>query len=415
LQDAAQYSVTDGVANGTTTITSATANFGTDVVGNIMYVQGGTGSITAGWYQVATRSSATTITVDRSTGLTAGTGVTLKIGGGFASVGNCFAQTVFSLIYVKAGTYAISTASTNVSGGCISTSTACSVIGYSANRTPTNRDTSPVLQLGAGVSSATICASSGPAYFNITFDGNGQTAARHANGGRFVRCLITNFNTASANNASTYYYCKATTNSAAVFIQSAYLCEAYANTATPFGTMLLCSFCISNGNTGASTDGFGATAIASSGQYIDCVAYGNGRDGFRTNGLQYGSMFTNCIAEGNAGFGFNNTSSANQIGQGLVNCATFNNTSGSATGFTGGALGTVTEGTITVTAGSVFVDASTSNFALNNIASRGALLRAAGYPSTLPAGLTQSFFDVGVSQHKDPPWAYVAGGYLEGI
>ena len=30
-QDAAQYSVTDGVTAGTTTITSATANFGTDV------------------------------------------------------------------------------------------------------------------------------------------------------------------------------------------------------------------------------------------------------------------------------------------------------------------------------------------------------------------------------------------------
>ena len=51
-QDSAQYSVTDGVTAGTTTITSATANFGTDVVGNVMYVQGGTGSVTAGWYQI---------------------------------------------------------------------------------------------------------------------------------------------------------------------------------------------------------------------------------------------------------------------------------------------------------------------------------------------------------------------------
>ena len=47
LQDAAQYSVTDGVTNGTTTITSATANFGTDVVGNLMYVHGGTGIVAA--------------------------------------------------------------------------------------------------------------------------------------------------------------------------------------------------------------------------------------------------------------------------------------------------------------------------------------------------------------------------------
>src|SRR3954469_9556272 len=79
-QDAAQYSVTDGVAAGSTTLTSVTAAFGTDVVGNLIYVSGGTGSITAGWYQIISRTNATTIVVDRSTGLTAGTGVTLKIG-----------------------------------------------------------------------------------------------------------------------------------------------------------------------------------------------------------------------------------------------------------------------------------------------------------------------------------------------
>lgn len=78
-QDAAQYSVTDGVTAGTTTITSATANFGTDVVGNVMYVQGGSGSITAGWYQIVSRTNSTTIVVDRSTGLTAGTGVTPSV------------------------------------------------------------------------------------------------------------------------------------------------------------------------------------------------------------------------------------------------------------------------------------------------------------------------------------------------
>ncbi len=85
-QAAAQYSVTDGVTAGTATITSATANFGTDVVGNIIYVQGGTGSISAGWYQIISRTNATTIVVDRSNGLTAGTGVTLNIGGAFATI-----------------------------------------------------------------------------------------------------------------------------------------------------------------------------------------------------------------------------------------------------------------------------------------------------------------------------------------
>src|ERR1043166_7369624 len=80
-QTAAQYSVTDGVTAGSTVITSATAAFGTDVVGNIIYVQGGTGAVSSGWYQIISRTSSTTITVDRLTGLTSGTGVTLKIGG----------------------------------------------------------------------------------------------------------------------------------------------------------------------------------------------------------------------------------------------------------------------------------------------------------------------------------------------
>lgn len=84
-QDAAQYAVTDGVTDGSTTITSATANFGTDVVGNWIYVAGGTGGITGRWKEIISRTNATTIVVDSSTGLTAGTGVTLNIGGAWAS------------------------------------------------------------------------------------------------------------------------------------------------------------------------------------------------------------------------------------------------------------------------------------------------------------------------------------------
>ena len=56
-QATAQYAVADGVTNGTTTITSATANFGTDVVGNLIYVSGGTGSITADWYEITATTS----------------------------------------------------------------------------------------------------------------------------------------------------------------------------------------------------------------------------------------------------------------------------------------------------------------------------------------------------------------------
>lgn len=70
-----------GVTNGTTTIVVADAQFNEDIVGNVIYVAGGTGSVVAAWYQVITFTNSTTIVVDRSTGLTAGTGVTVNIGG----------------------------------------------------------------------------------------------------------------------------------------------------------------------------------------------------------------------------------------------------------------------------------------------------------------------------------------------
>src|SRR5580698_8835266 len=58
-------STTDAVAAGSTTITSATAAFNSTITGNIIYLQGGSGSLSAGWYR-ATYVSATSITVDRS-------------------------------------------------------------------------------------------------------------------------------------------------------------------------------------------------------------------------------------------------------------------------------------------------------------------------------------------------------------
>src|ERR1041385_4429179 len=67
-------STTDAVANGTTTITSATASFTSAIVGNIIYLQGGSGSLTAGWYQVTTFTNSTTIVVDRT--VASGTGIT---------------------------------------------------------------------------------------------------------------------------------------------------------------------------------------------------------------------------------------------------------------------------------------------------------------------------------------------------
>jgi hypothetical protein len=134
-QAAAQYSVTDAVTNGTTTITSATANFGTDVVGHILYIQGGTAPITAGWYQIISRTNSTTIVVDRATGLTAGTGATLKIGGALLTIGRALTNHIDqNVIWVKAGTYSISTGLTFGAAASLPNVRPTCLLGYNATR-----------------------------------------------------------------------------------------------------------------------------------------------------------------------------------------------------------------------------------------------------------------------------------------
>lgn len=107
-QNAAQYSVTDAVTNGTTTITSATASFGTDVVGNVLYITGGSGSIVAARYEIVSRTNATTIVVDRSTGLSAGTGATLIIGGALLTLATLEGSNVGgNKAWIQSGTYSL--------------------------------------------------------------------------------------------------------------------------------------------------------------------------------------------------------------------------------------------------------------------------------------------------------------------
>ena len=97
-QDAAQIAVTDAVTNNTTTVTSATASFTSAHIGNAINLTG-TGT-TTGFYYVTAVGSSTSITVDRATGSTGGTGVTLNLGGGWADF---WTNTTSVLAYIVAG------------------------------------------------------------------------------------------------------------------------------------------------------------------------------------------------------------------------------------------------------------------------------------------------------------------------
>jgi hypothetical protein len=391
-------STTDAVAAGTTTITSATAAFTSAIVGNIIYLAGGTGSLAAGWYQVATFVNVTTITVDRT--VATGTGITMNIGGALLSPGQASAIMIAgNICFVRnvgadgASVYSITSATGAVAGGAILQGAACFFQGYTSTRSLGNTDARPTIQLNVSTAvmwlTVTVMVVQG-----FVCDGNSQTAAKAAstNGtGIFVRCMFKNFNTATT--AGIFVDCSATTNSASIFVGvSAQRCEAYANTATPFN-VTTASDCIASGNTGATTDGF--TTPASTAVISGCISVSNGRDGFHTSTGGNSAALINCYAESNTGFGFN----IGTTGHALINCAAYSNTSG-ATSFTGNQSNA---GFQTLTTGSAFVNAGSNNYALNNTAGEGAALRAAANPTTFPRGLTSNFRDIGAAQHQDSP------------
>jgi parallel beta helix pectate lyase-like protein len=140
----ANLSTVDATANGTTTITSATAVFSAAIVGNVIEFSGGTGSIAAVWKQVTGFTNATTITIDSS--IAVSTGMTMNIGGALATIGKALGLMVGSnIIFVKAtATYTI-TASLVLAGGTNLTPTNATtpnqVIGYTTSRTDAGRAT----------------------------------------------------------------------------------------------------------------------------------------------------------------------------------------------------------------------------------------------------------------------------------
>lgn len=399
-------STTDAVAVGTGVITSATAAFTSAIVGNIISLSGGTGTLAQGWYQVTVFTSATSITVDRN--VAAGTGITMNIGGALATHGMAGGVGLVNgnTLYIKAGTYTITSATINISGGCLSTSTILFVEGYQTTRG--DLGTAPLLQ-ASGISTFTLMTVTGTtsSVYNISFDGASLTSSRGLSlRGAAFKCIGANFtNSAFAQSTAAFFQrCTATgCGTVSPFISGNFVnCIAYDNTVTAFTIIINQSAirCIADSNTGASSDGFSVTR----GLAINCVAYANGRDGFRSEAA--GVIISNCISESNTGVGItNNNTGANT----WINNATFGN--GTATAI-GTGLGNINISPVTGSA-SFFTNAAGQDFSLNNTAGAGASARASGYPGVLPIGGT-GFLDIGALQHADPAGSG-GGARLAGI
>lgn len=398
-------STTDAVANGTTTLTSATASFTADIVGNIIYLQGGTGTLAAGRYRVMTITNATTVTVDRV--IAAGTGITMNIGGAVLTLGILGSTTATipvsgNKIWIQAGTYVITSATPNISAGCFSTALSIQIEGYQTARG--DMGTKPLIQADGTIVTFTLIAGTSLAckIRNLELDGNSRTSSRGitaSNALQVYRVLGRNFTNSAfvgTVNCGTFIECVATgcSTQPAFVACSTYGCVAHTNTVTGFapiaGTPTV--RCISYNNSGATSDGFLANA-ASCGGFSNCVAYGNGRDGFRLPNISGSAI--NCIAESNTGIGFDSSAGA---GTELNNCAAFDNTGGDF--FLSSAIFLDNRNSITGVS-SFFTNAAAGDFSLNNTASAGAAARAAGIPSVFPDGLTTEYLDIGAAQHQD--------------
>lgn len=392
LQDAAQYAVTDGVTAGTTTITSATANFGTDVVGNLIYVQGGTGSVAAGWYEITARGSATSITVDRSTGLTAGTGVTLNIGGALATPGRAASLMTVAghTCYVKAGTYTITTATAGPAGPVSFTAVAgLHMEGYETTRG--DLGTAPVIHAGSVTTAVLIDCSAGfnvgASIMNMGVDGNSQTGIdgfKSYTAATFTKCYAQNCDQSTSrcgfvlNTVASVVHCWADScgigfyngSTTPVIVGSrASNCTSHGFQFQTSGTKQNIFDCISDHNAG---NGFDATFGAAT-TFHNCTADNNTGDGFDSSGTII--YCYNCAATNNGGYGFNTDSASTVPKSILVNCASYSNSSGRSN--TSSNAPKADRGAITLS-GVPWSDASTGDYRPDATASEGALLRAAG-------------------------------------
>lgn len=393
-QDTAQYAVTDAVTNGSTTITSASAAFGTDVVGNILYIQGGTGGIAAGWYQIVSRTNSTTIVVDRSTGLTTGTGATLKIGGAFLTIAAAEAIGVAgNIVWVKAGTYTI-TATINFDfGNTLPNGTPAYMLGYHTTRgdnpTGTNR---PLIETSSGINPM-VRVNVGPRIFaNFRLDG-GDTAVQgilfgDATNTRGVqvanvkveRCVTYGINANSGGTTGAIVGCEVTDlfTGATAGIALGYCvgCYVHDSPGTGFDNPYSAVGCVADTMLG---DGFKIGAISNQGQILNCVAYACGGDGFdSTDTYSALNAFLNNIAYGNTGYGVR-TDKTEQVARPFLFdfTALGANTAGARLGFKAGAHD------VTLSA-DPFTDAPNGDFSLNNTAGGGAALKGVGFPAAFP-------------------------------
>lgn len=407
-QDAAHATLTTASTVHTTTtqinVNAADYTVTAADVGNLFQINSGTA--TAGTYQITAADTVNNRwTVDRSVG-TSGQTCAGKMGGALASPGKAGGVAAISgnIVFIKynASPYVITTASTNVSGGCVNGVTGVTYAGYDTVRSLyqifANR---PTLQLDVGVSTATIIGGTNNASYlqGLILDGNDQTSSQGVlNSGEFffckaIRCKVRGLSQNSPGRGA--FYCEVancTFSGTNIGISQSFTyscvihdCTTSGSNIFVFGSGTTCINCVAyNITTG---DGFGG-----GGTCVNCIAY-NCVHGFNAHNSVM--LILNSIAENNTGYGFRINSASGGIT--MLNCASYNNTLGRSVANSG----RLQDINTIVGSGSFFVDAPNKDFTLNNNAGGGASARSAGFPSSMvDLSLTTSpqYIDVGALQ-----------------
>jgi hypothetical protein len=402
VQDAAQatLSAASVVHSTTTQINVAPGDFTVSAadVGNLLNITSGTATL--GVYEITVVDVPNNRwTVDRSVGSVGQTTIG-AMGGAMATPGRaCQFSVSTNIIYIKAGTYTMTTGSSNVSNGVLN-KTNTFVEGYETTRG--DLGTPPLLQADGVITVFTLANLASCDVVNINFDANNRATARCliVSNGFAYKCKFSNATNEGIQlgAAGLAIFCEATGCSAQSAFRlfsagaACYFCYAHDNTVNGFSipTGGMCVNCIAETNTG-STDGF---VLNGPGSCINCTAYNNGREGIRI--ASNGVMIVNCIAEGNGTVGIRNSSNTSAMY--LINNAGVNNGTSNVDMGTGKFNANI--GFVTGSA-SFFTDAANGDFSLNNSAGGGALARNAGIPGVFPNGTTTGFEDIGAVQHED--------------
>ena len=401
-QNSAQYALT-GIATSGAGAVFLSTSAASDMVGNILQVVSGT-NFTTGFYQILSVSAGVSVTVDRNICTGIGSSGVINIGGALLTIATALAAASVdgNKIYVKGGTYSISTGLTTPFHDIFE---ATRIIGYSTTRGDNGR---PIIKATAAVTGFTWGGSM-ISLENFELDGNSTgTRGAYLNGSYsnlLLNCVIHHWTTegvkgggCSELDSCEIHHCAGSNGAVDISAGCIDSCYSHDNTNTGFyvnSSQISNSVAYNNTGRGIHNDGLLNGVIS-------CISASNTSDGIKS--VYAASFVKNCIIINNGAYGIvcGNVTAIQMAAE--RNNAFYNNTSGNYQNLTAGV------GDITLT-GDPFTNAAGGDFSLNSTAGRGASCRNAGLPGVTLYGT--GYADIGVLRHQDPAGGGGTGFFIQ--